>query len=137
MTLAVGVLSLGHHRAADGALRRAPRAARRPRADGRAGLLLLSRVGGTRGYFPRCSSRSLLLGLGAGIGVHAAADDRDGRRAARDAGLASGIVNVSMQISGALGLAVLGTISTDHTRSLVADGHALPERSPAAISSRS
>ena len=43
-----------------------------------------------------------------------------------DAGLASGIVNVSLQISGAIGLAVLGTISTDHARSLVADGHALP-----------
>jgi ABC-type spermidine/putrescine transport system permease subunit II len=42
-----------------------------------------------------------------------------------DAGLASGIVNVSLQMSGAIGLAVLGTISTDHARSLLADGHSL------------
>jgi ABC-type spermidine/putrescine transport system permease subunit II len=43
-----------------------------------------------------------------------------------DAGLASGIVNVSLQMSGAIGLAVLGTISTDHARSLVADGDSVP-----------
>jgi hypothetical protein len=29
-------------------------------------------------------------------------------------------------MSGAIGLAVLGTISTDHARSLTADGHSLP-----------
>ena len=44
---------------------------------------------------------------------------------AADAGLGSGITNVSQQISGALGLAVLSTIAANHTKGLVADHHGL------------
>ncbi len=36
-----------------------------------------------------------------------------------------GIVNVSQQMSAAIGLAVLGTLATDRTNSLVASGHAV------------
>ena len=39
-----------------------------------------------------------------------------------DAGVASGVANVSMQVGAALGLAALGTISADHSRSLAAQG---------------
>lgn len=41
---------------------------------------------------------------------------------AQDAGIGSGIVNVSQQVSGALSVAVLGAVSASHTASLLASG---------------
>jgi EmrB/QacA subfamily drug resistance transporter len=88
-----------------------------------AGLVLLTQAGQHTGYFPEVFLALALLGAGAGLGFLPLLTIAMSEVPERDAGLASGIVNVSMQISGALGLAILGTLATDHTRALVAEGH--------------
>jgi EmrB/QacA subfamily drug resistance transporter len=50
-----------------------------------------------------------------------------------DSGLASGLINTSQQVGGALGLAILGTIASSHTTGLVADAAGDPGAVPAAL----
>ncbi|MBA3329765.1 MAG: MFS transporter [Actinobacteria bacterium] len=45
----------------------------------------------------------------------------------REAGLASGLINTSQQIGGAIGVAVVSTVATTHTATLLADGTPPPE----------
>jgi EmrB/QacA subfamily drug resistance transporter len=47
--------------------------------------------------------------------------------AEREAGLASGLINTSQQIGGAIGVVVASTIFTTHFKSLTADGKPLPD----------
>jgi MFS family permease len=88
-----------------------------------AGLLLLSRAGAGDAYFPLVFFAFMLMGLGAGTAFAPLLQIAMSDVPAEDAGVASALVNVSLYISGALGLAVLGAVATDHTRGLLAQGY--------------
>ncbi|MGO9487946.1 MAG: MFS transporter [Solirubrobacteraceae bacterium] len=90
-----------------------------------AGLLLLASQGIDAGYFPGLFLAFLLLGIGAGASFLPLLTIGMSDAPKRDAGLASGIVNVSVQLFGAIGLATLGTIATDHTKALARQGEGM------------
>jgi hypothetical protein len=86
------------------------------------GLLLLTRapVGGD--YVSDLLPAMVLLGVGAGIAFPALVTLAMSGATASDSGLASGLVNTTQQVGGALGLAVLATLSSSRTNHLLADG---------------
>ena len=90
-----------------------------------AGLLLMFAAGATTTFFPTVFFAFFAIGLGIGLAFMPLLQIAMADVPAADAGLGSGIVNVSQQIAGALGLAVLGTIATTHSRALVASHHPL------------
>ena len=71
-------------------------------------------------YFPRLAIGFFLLGFGIGNSFMPMLTIAMAEVPHQDAGLASGIVNVSQQVSGALGLAVLSTFATNHSNALIA-----------------
>ncbi|MEV7560670.1 MFS transporter [Streptomyces sp. NPDC089795] len=76
-----------------------------------AGLLWLSRISADGGYLADVLGPSTLIGLGLSIAfVQLTALSVEGV-AGRDAGLASGLVNTTRQVGGAIGLAVLATLA--------------------------
>jgi EmrB/QacA subfamily drug resistance transporter len=89
------------------------------------GLVLLALQGLHASYFPGLFLAFLTLGLGAGASFLPLLTMGMSDSAPEDAGLASGIINVSVQLFGAIGLATLGTIATDHTKTLSASGNSL------------
>ncbi len=66
----------------------------------------------------------ILLGFGAGLSFPALMTVAMSGATKQDAGLASGLVNTSAQVGGALGLAVLATLSATRSESLVDGGAA-------------
>jgi EmrB/QacA subfamily drug resistance transporter len=69
----------------------------------------------------------VLLGSGAGIAFPALMTLAMADATPADAGLASGLVNTTVQVGGAIGLAVLATLSASHSKHLVAGGTAPAE----------
>jgi EmrB/QacA subfamily drug resistance transporter len=90
-----------------------------------AGLVLLAGQGVHADYLPGLFVAFLALGLGAGASFLPLLTMGMADAPKRDAGLASGIINVSVQLFGAIGLATLGTVATDHAKSLVSSGEPL------------
>jgi hypothetical protein len=64
----------------------------------------------------------LVLGVGAGLSFPALMTLAMSGATEQDAGLAAGLVNTTQQVGGALGLAVLTTLSTARTEDLLAGG---------------
>jgi EmrB/QacA subfamily drug resistance transporter len=92
----------------------------------------LALLGGGLAYFTQVSPQGsyvsdllpgfLLVGVGLGFSFVPVSIAALAGATGTDAGLASGLINTSQQVGGALGLAVLATVSTTHTENLLAQG---------------
>jgi EmrB/QacA subfamily drug resistance transporter len=88
-----------------------------------AGLALFALAPVHASYVTQIAPSMLLLGLGAGTAFPSLMNVAMTGATPEDAGLASGLVNTTAQVGGALGLAVLATLSTSHSNHLKATGH--------------
>jgi EmrB/QacA subfamily drug resistance transporter len=86
------------------------------------GLGWLTRVPVDASYVVDLLPAMVLLGIGAGLTFPALSTLAMSGATASDAGLASGLLNTTVQVGGAVGLAVLATLSTEHTAGRLADG---------------
>jgi EmrB/QacA subfamily drug resistance transporter len=86
------------------------------------GLLLFARTPVGASFVVDILPAMLLLGVGAGVSFPALMTLAMSGATASDSGLASGLVSTTQQVGGALGLAVLATLSTSRTRELVSGG---------------
>jgi EmrB/QacA subfamily drug resistance transporter len=87
-----------------------------------AGLLLFARTPVEASYVVDLLPPMVLFGLGAGLGFPSLMTLAMSGATPSDSGLASGLVNTSVQVGGAIGLAVLATFATERTDGLLADG---------------
>jgi MFS family permease len=87
-----------------------------------AGLLWFRRAPVNATYVVDLLPVMVLLGVGAGLVFPALMTLAMSAATPEDSGLASGLVNTTQQVGGALGLAVLATLSTTHTDALRAHG---------------
>ena len=85
-------------------------------------LVLLSQLSAHASYFPSIFVPFALLGLGAGMSFLPLMTIAMADVPLADAGLASGIVNASLQISAAIGIAALGTVAAERTKVLAGIG---------------
>ena len=88
-----------------------------------AGLALFATAPAGGGYLSHIFPVTVLAGTGAGLCFPALMALAMSSATPQDAGLASGLVNATAQIGGALGLAVLATVSASRSSTLLAQHH--------------
>jgi EmrB/QacA subfamily drug resistance transporter len=121
LTGIIGVLSLGFSAKLN--LRFGPRATLLPGLVSiGAGLLYLSQISVGGSYLTDVLPAMVLVGTGAGLSFPSLMTLAMSGVDPSEAGLASGMVNTTLQVGGALGLALLATMSTNRTSNLLAGG---------------
>jgi EmrB/QacA subfamily drug resistance transporter len=90
-----------------------------------AGLAWLARSPVDGSYLPDILPVMVLLGAGAGTCFPALMTLAMSGATREDSGLASGLVNTTVQVGGAIGLAVLATVASERTDSLVVAGESV------------
>jgi EmrB/QacA subfamily drug resistance transporter len=91
-----------------------------------AGLVWFSRVSVGGGFLTDILGPSVLAAIGLGFGFVTTTIAAVSGVETKEGGLASGLINTSQQIGGALGLAVLSTIATTQTNHVLASGGSTP-----------
>jgi len=86
------------------------------------GLGLFTRMPVHSAYLIDLLPGMLLLGVGMGLVFPSLATLAMSSATTNDSGLASGLLNTTAQVGGALGLAILATIAASHTSALLAGG---------------
>jgi MFS family permease len=89
------------------------------------GLALFTLAGPDGGYLVHVLPVIVLLGVGVAVCFPALMTLAMSGATQADAGLASGLVNTTAQVGGALGLAVLATVSTSRSDNLIDEGKSL------------
>jgi EmrB/QacA subfamily drug resistance transporter len=121
VTVVIGTLSLGFSERLN--MRFGARAVLLPSlALIAAALVLFAQAPVDGRYIAHVLPATVLLGLGAGLAFPALMTLAMSGATPEDAGLASGLVNTTMQVGGAIGLAVLATLATTRTDRLLGDG---------------
>jgi len=91
-----------------------------------AALVLFTQAGVDADYITAIFPVMVLMGTGAGLCFPALMGLAMSGATPQDAGLASGLINTTAQVGGALGLAVLATLSASHSETLLAGGDSAP-----------
>jgi EmrB/QacA subfamily drug resistance transporter len=92
-----------------------------------AGLLYFTQVSVGGGYLTDLMPGFLIIGIGIGFSFVPIAIAALAGVQPAEAGLASGLINTSQQIGGALGIAALSTIATTRTQDSLVSGAVLPQ----------